>query len=260
MEGKPAHILPLHLKDVSYEIAGMRLIKDMSVSFDIGSLSVIIGPNGAGKSLLLRLCHGLIQPSSGTVCWNGPTASSPKHYQAMVFQRPVMLRRSVYANLSHGLKYRGVRKAQQIRIIEETLHHTGLTRLANMPARLLSVGEQQRLAVARAWSLDPEVLFMDEPTAALDPAAIYSLEEIIGAIKKVGTKIIMSTHDLGQARRLADDVLFMYRGRLLERADAGPFFNRPENDLAQAFIRGELLWWNRQELKPPETFKERWQK
>ena len=257
-ERKPVQILPLNLIDVSYEIAGMRLIKDMNVSFDFSSLSVILGPNGAGKSLLLRLCHGLIQPSSGSVCWNGPKANSPKRYQAMVFQRPVMLRRSVFANLSHGLKYRGINKAQRIRTIEETLHHTGLTRLAKVPARLLSVGEQQRLAVARAWSLDPEVLFMDEPTAALDPAATYSLEEIIGAIKKLGTKIIMATHDLGQARRLADDVLFMYRGRLLERASAAPFFDKPENDLAQAFLRGELLWWNRQELKPPEFIKDRW--
>ena len=256
---KSACILPLELKNVSYEIAGMRLIKDLSVSFAYGSLTVILGPNGAGKSLLLRLCHGLIEPSAGTVCWNGPKATRPRPYQAMVFQRPVMLRRSVFANLSHGLKCRGVKKAERSRTIEEILHHTGLMRLAKVPARLLSVGEQQRLAVARAWSLDPEVLFMDEPTAAVDPAATHSLEEIIATITKSGTKIIMSTQDLGQARRLADEVLFMYRGRLLERSDARQFFRQPKNDLAQSFIRGELLWWNRQELKPPEQFKELWQ-
>ena len=130
-------------------------------------------------------------------------------------------------------------------------------RLTKVPARRLSVGEQQRLAVARAWSLDPEVLFLDEPTAALDPAATHSLEEIIDAIKKSGTKVIMSTHDLGQAKRLADEVLFLYRGRLLERADANQFFDQPENDLAQSFMRGELLWWNRHELKPPEKFNNR---
>ena len=117
--------------------------------------------------------------------------------------------------------------------------------------------DKQRLAVARAWCLDPEVLFLDEPTAALDPAATHSLEKIIDAIKKSGTKIIMSTHDLGQAKRLADEILFLYRGRLLERADANQFFDQPENDLAQSFMRGELLWWNRQELKPPEEFKNR---
>ena len=171
-----------------------------------------------------------------------------------------MLRRSVLANLNHSLKYRGINKAERTQKIDNILQHTGLSRLAKVPARLLSVGEQQRLAVARAWSLDPEVLFMDEPTAALDPAATHSLENIIGAIKKSGTKIIMSTHDLGQAKRLADEVLFLYRGRLLEEADAGQFFKQPKNDLAQSFMRGELLWWNRQELKPPEQYKERWQK
>lgn len=257
---RPRQILPVALNNVSYEIAGMRLIKDLNVTFENGSLSVIMGPNGAGKSLLLRLCHGLIKPTSGTVSWTGPEGKDPRPHQAMVFQRPVMLRRSVHANLSHGLKHRGLKREERNRTVEEMLQRTGLTRLAKVPARLLSIGEQQRLAVARAWSFGPEVLFMDEPTAALDPAATHSLEEIITAIKLSGTKIIMSTHDLGQARRLADEVLFLYRGRLLERAPAAPFFEKPDNDLAEAFLRGELLWWNRQELKPPDKFKERWQK
>ena len=251
---RTTRILPLNLKDVSYEIEGMRLIKDLSVEFSSSSLTVILGPNGAGKSLLLRLCHGLIEPSSGTVEWGGNENTSARRYQAMVFQRPIMLRRNVFANLDHSLKHRGIKKADRINKIEEILNHTGLTRLGNVPARRLSVGEQQRLAVARAWCLAPEVLFLDEPTAALDPAATHFLERIIDAIKKSGTKVIMSTHDLGQAQRLADEVLFLYRGRLLERADANHFFDQPKNDLAKSFMRGELLWWNRQELKPPEEF------
>ena len=254
---RTTRILPLNLKDVSYEIEGMRLIKDLSVEFSSSSLTVILGPNGAGKSLLLRLCHGLIEPSSGTVEWGGNENSSARRYQAMVFQRPIMLRRNVFANLDHSLKHRGIKKADRINKIEEILNHTGLTRLSNVPARRLSVGEQQRLAVARAWCLAPEVLVLDEPTAALDPAATHFLEKIIDAIKKSGTKVIMSTHDLGQAQRLADEVLFLYRGRLLERADANHFFDQPENDLAKSFMRGELLWWNRQELKPPEEFNNR---
>ena len=255
---RTTRILPLKLKDVSYEIEGMRLIKDLSIEFSSSSsLTILLGPNGAGKSLLLRLCHGLIEPSRGTVEWGGNENASARRYQAMVFQRPVMLRRSVFANLDHSLKHRGIKKAERIYKIEEILKHTGLTRLANVPARRLSVGEQQRLAVARAWCLDPEVLFLDEPTAALDPAATHSLERIIDEIKKAGTKIIMSTHDLGQAKRLADEVLFLYRGRLLERANANQFFDQPENDLAQSFMRGELLWWNRQELKPPEELNKR---
>ena len=259
-EANSADILPLYLKDVSYEISGMRLIKDLNVEFKTGSLTVILGPNGAGKSLLLRLCHGLITPSRGIISWGGPHANTSRKYQAMVFQRPVMLRRSVIANLNHSLRYRGINKVERSLRIEKLLQQTGLSRLAKVPARLLSIGEQQRLAVARAWSLDPEVLFMDEPTAALDPAATHSLEEIISAIKLSGTKIIMSTHDLGQAQRLADEVLFLYRGRLLEKAEAVKFFKEPENDLAQSFLQGELLWWNRQELKPPEQIKGRWQK
>lgn len=248
------NILPLLVNDVSYEINGMRLIKELNIKFSSNGLSLILGPNGAGKSLLLRLCHGLIEPSSGTINWGGPDGSLAKACQAMVFQRPIMLRRSVFANMDHSLKCRGFKKSKRTNKIEEVLKLTGLARLANVSARRLSVGEQQRLAIARAWCLEPQVLFLDEPTAALDPAATHSLEGIIEIIKKSGTKIIMTTHDLGQAKRLADEVLFLYRGRLLERATARQFFEKPENDLAQSFIRGELLWWNRKELKPSRKF------
>lgn len=249
---RPIRILPLKLKDVSYEINGVRLIKDLSVTFSANTLSVILGPNGAGKSLLLRLCHGLIKPSQGQVDWNGGDYRVAKRYQAMVFQRPIMLRRSVVENLEHSLKHRGVIKIERGRRIEQILTYTGLSRLGHVAARRLSVGEQQRLAIARAWSLDPEVLFLDEPTAALDPAATHSLETIINSIRKSKTKIIMTTHDLGQAKRLADEILFLYRGRLLERSNANTFFEKPENDLAQSFLRGELLWWNRKELRPQQ--------
>lgn len=245
-------ILPLKLKDVSLRVDGMRLIKDLNVEFSSSSLTIVLGPNGAGKSLLLRLCHGLISPSQGTIEWGGKNNASARAYQAMVFQRPIMLRRSVFANLDYGLKRRRIKKLERAKTVESVLQQTGLSRLARVPARRLSVGEQQRLAVARAWCLAPEVLFLDEPTAALDPAATHSLEKIILEIKKAGTKIIMSTHDLGQAKRLADEIIFLYRGRLLERADANQFFDKPKNDLAQSFMRGELLWWNRQELKPPD--------
>ena len=120
-----------------------------------------------------------------------------------------------------------------------------------MPARVLSFGEQQRLALARSWALKPQVLFLDEPTANLDPAATHVIEDAIVAMAQEGTKIIMTTHDLGQARRLADEVMFLHRGRLLEHAAATAFFAGPENELASAFLRGELLWWERRELTPP---------
>ena len=238
-------ILPLEIDNVSFEIAGKKLIKEISFTFEAGPRTLVLGANGAGKSLFLRLCHGLLKPTAGRVRWLGAEGGDPSRAQAMVFQRPVMLRRSVAANVAYALKLKGVPKAERPAIIDDVLGHTGLRRLADQPARVLSAGEQQKLALARAWALRPEVLFLDEPTASLDPAATHAVEEIIDAIHGAGTRIIMTTHDLPQARRLADEVLFLNRGRLLEKAPAEQFFNGPENDLAQAFVRGELLWWHR---------------
>ncbi len=257
---KPGNILPLEIDNISYVVGNLRLIKDMSLTLTPGTSTIILGPNGAGKSLLLRLCHGLLKPSTGTITWQGPEANNAGRHQAMVFQRPVLLRRSVAANLHFALRSRGTSKIERDKVIKDILKITGLGRLAKIPARALSTGEQQRLAIARAWALNPEVLFLDEPTANLDPAATHVIEEIITNIKASGTKIVMSTHDLGQAKRLADNVLFLYRGRLLENAEAEQFFKGPKNDLAQAFLKGELLWWHRQELKPPAELKSKGKK
>ena len=235
-------ILPLTFQDVSFEIGGIRLIKDLNCTLEAGPRTMILGANGAGKSLFLRLCHGLIRPTTGRVLWQGAKGRDPADAQAMVFQRPVMLRRSVAANVDYALKLRGMAAAERRAAVEDALGHTGLRRLADNPARVLSVGEQQKLALARAWALQPEVLFLDEPTASLDPAATHAVEQIINAIDAAGTRIVMTTHDLGQARRLGDEVMFLNRGRLLEKAPAERFFSEPENDLAQAFLKGELLW------------------
>ena len=188
------------------------------------------------------MCHGLIQPTAGNITWQADEAAARKA-QAMVFQRPVMLRRTVAANVDYALKLRGIPRNKRQTRITNVLSHVGLKRLKDSPAHVLSFGEQQKLALARAWALKPEVLFLDEPTASLDPAATHDVEEIIEAIHTEGTRIIMTTHDLGQARRMADEVMFLHRGRLLERAPAKKFFTKPDNDLAQAFLRGELLWW-----------------
>ncbi len=238
-------ILPLTFQDVSFEIGGIRLIKDLNCTLEAGPRTMILGANGAGKSLFLRLCHGLIRPTTGRVLWQGAKGRDPADAQAMVFQRPVMLRRSVAANVDYALKLRGMAAAERRAAVEDALGHTGLRRLADNPARVLSVGEQQKLALARAWALQPEVLFLDEPTASLDPAATHAVEQIINAIDAAGTRIVMTTHDLGQARRLGDEVMFLNRGRLLEKTPAERFFSEPENDLAQAFLKGELLWWQR---------------
>lgn len=216
-----------------------------NVTFDLeaGTRSVILGPNGAGKSLMLRLCHGLISPGGGRIQW-GDGNIPPENLirrQAMVFQKPVMLRRSTAANISHALACHGVTWRDRPARVAEALSRTGLNALARVPARVLSAGEQQRLALARAWILRPEVLFLDEPTASLDPTATREVEDIILAIHNAGTKIVLTTQDLGQARRIADEILFLNRGRLMERTAADSFFAGPATPEARAFISGELI-------------------
>ncbi len=196
--------------------------------------TLIIGPNGAGKSTLLRLIHGLLKPSGGTVQWRQPLR------QAMVFQRPVMLRTTVFKNVLYGLKLAGIKHGERERCAHDALERVGLAHLGARPARVLSGGEQQRVALARAWALDPEVLLLDEPTASLDPASSREVERIIGDFVAAGTRILMTTHNLGQARRLADEILYLDEGRVLEQALATDFFKQPRSASAAAFIREEL--------------------
>ncbi len=233
-------ILPLVLERVTYGSNGQRIIRDVSLRIEAGPSTIILGPNGAGKSVLMRLMHGLLSPTSGSIRWND--GQNVRRRQAMVFQRPVMLRRSALANVIYALELAGVpageRRIQALMALEEV----GLRHLAARPARVLSGGEQQRLALARAWALHPEVLFLDEPTANLDPAAAREIEAVIRAFDAAGTKIIMATHNLGQARRLGDEVLFVYDGRLVEQAPVEMFFARPSSPEAGAFIKGELPW------------------
>lgn len=233
-------ILPLRIENLCYEAGARRLLHGLEFSLKAGTRSVILGPNGAGKSLTLRLCHGLAAPTSGSIRWNGSTPADARRSQAMVFQRPVMLRRSVAANIAYPLACRGVPKSERGALIADALERTGLTAHARVPARVLSVGEQQRLALARVWVLRPEVLFLDEPTASLDPAATRAVEDIISSIHAAGTKVVLTTQNLGQARRLADEILFLFDGRLLEQAPADQFFSAPDSAEARAFIAGEF--------------------
>jgi tungstate transport system ATP-binding protein len=196
----------------------------------------------AGKSVLMRLCHGLFQPTAGSVNWHGAKNGDVRRRQAMVFQRPVMLRRSALANVMYGLKLAGKsRRECELRAMD-VLEVVGLAQHTARAARVLSGGEQQRLALARAWALGPDVLFLDEPTANLDPASTHDIENIINAIHASGTKIIMTTHNLGQARRLGDEILFISNGRLLEHTPIDRFFKEPASPEAAAFIKGELPW------------------
>ena len=235
-------MLPLILEDVSFVVGGRAIIDRVSCEFTPGPRTVILGPNGSGKSVLMRLCHGLLLPTSGRIVWRGNRDEHRPRAQAMVFQRPVMLRRSALGNVTYGLKLARVPRVERDRRAREVLDAVGLTSVANRPARVLSGGEQQKLALARAWALAPEVLFLDEPTANLDPGATREVERIVDQIHGTGTKIVMTTHNLGQARRLADEILFISGGRLADHAPVERFFAEPSTAEAAAFIKGELPW------------------
>lgn len=229
----PMTVLPLVLDRVGFAAGGVEILRDVSLTVAPGPPTIILGPNGAGKSVLLRLCHGLLAPTQGSVLAGNLPASTER--TALVFQRPVMLRRSALANVMYAAK--GDRRARATQLLERV----GLLHLAQRPARKLSGGEQQRVALARAWARAPEILFLDEPTASLDPAATRAVEEIVREIAAQRVKIVMATHDLGQAKRLAGDVVFLHRGRLVEHTPAADFFAAPATPQAAAFLRGDLL-------------------
>jgi tungstate transport system ATP-binding protein len=231
--------LPIRLRQVAAAPDGVPVLSGIDLELTAGGRTVLLGPNGAGKSTLLRVLHGLIPPSAGSIAWGA--ANARPRGQAMVFQRPVMLRRSAAENIRYALDLAGVRGAEADARIAEALDEVGLLALAARPARVLSGGEQQKLAFARVWALRPEVLFLDEPTASLDPAAARSVEQIVADIHARGTTIVMTTHNLVQAKRLADDILFLHGGRLTERTRAQEFFDQPRSAEAAEFLEGERL-------------------
>jgi tungstate transport system ATP-binding protein len=237
----PTRLLPLHLDKVEFAAGSRRIIRGISATLEAGPRAIILGPNGAGKSVLLRLCHGLLKPTGGSIDWNSSGYSGPRR-QAMVFQRPVMLRRSALGNVAYALRLAGVARSELEEQALAALRAVGLAGHAHSAARVLSSGEQQRLALARVWALHPQVLFLDEPTANLDPGSTHEIERIILDLHAAGTKIVMVTHNLGQAHRLGDEILFLHEGRLVERAPADRFLKRPESAEAARFLEGELPW------------------
>jgi len=232
-------ILPLRATRVTLEIGGRRLVDGIDLTLASNGFTAVMGPTGAGKSLLLRLLHGLLEPTAGEIRWGGaPMSEALRLRQAMVFQKPVLLRRSVAANVDFVLRLKGPANHERR---DEILARVGLLDHARQPARLLSGGEQQRLALARALAVDPEVLFLDEPTASLDPASVLMIEEIVSDAQARGAKIIFITHDVGQAKRLADEVVFLNRGRLVEHTPAKRFFTDPSSEVAQAYLEGRIV-------------------
>jgi tungstate transport system ATP-binding protein len=236
----PASDLPLVLDNVSLQAGSTTMLDRVSLEIGPGAPTLIVGPNGAGKTRLLRLCMGLDAPSAGRITWGG-RADRAMARRAILFQHPVMLRRTASANVAYALAQAGVPHRERAARITALLDRVGLSDLAQRPARRLSGGEQQRLALARALARDPEILLLDEPTANLDPAATRGVEEIVLSAARSGIKIVMASHDLGQVRRLAGDVIFLVRGALCERGRAEGFLDHPNTPEAAAFLRGDLV-------------------
>ncbi|MDO8980402.1 MAG: ATP-binding cassette domain-containing protein [Afipia sp.] len=236
----PVTDLPIVFDRVSVRAGVTTILDRLTLTLSSGSPTLVIGPNGAGKSTLLRLCMGLAMPTEGRITWGGRADAKPTR-RAFVFQRPVMLRRTVAANIAYGLTHADYPREKLAARTTELLERVGLSDLALRPARRLSGGEQQRLALARALARDPELLLLDEPTASLDPAATRGVEEIIRIAAQSGIKIVMASHDLGQVRRLAGDVVFMVRGSVREQTPAKDFLKNPSTSEAVAFVNGDLV-------------------
>lgn len=232
-----AVILPLEVRDLVLRFGEATVLDGLDLTLGPTGCTMIIGPNGSGKSLLLKVLHGLVRPTSGRIAWGGNAPCEVTGRQALVFQKPVLLRRSVAANIDFVLKARGKDPARR----DALLDHVGLAHKAGQPARLLSGGEAQRLALARALATDPEVLFLDEPTASLDPASVLAIEEIVREARGRGVRIIFVTHDMGQARRMADDVVFLHRGRVVEHGSATEFFSEPRTSAARDYLNGGIV-------------------
>jgi tungstate transport system ATP-binding protein len=236
----PLANLPIEFEEVSVVAGAVTILDRITLTLSPGAPTILVGPNGSGKTTLLRAAMGLVAPSLGRVTWGGQGIGVPKR-RAIVFQRPTMLRRSAAGNLRYALRAAGIRRADRASRLAELLRLVGLEDLGERPARRLSGGEQQRLALARALARDPTVLFLDEPTASLDPAATKAFEDVIRAIVARGIKVVMSTHDLGEARRLAGEVVLLHRGRVIESAAVSAFFATPQSLEARTFLAGDLL-------------------
>jgi tungstate transport system ATP-binding protein len=232
--------LPIVFDAVHVASGTTEILRGISLQLGAGAPTVLIGPNGSGKTTFLRAAMGLVRPCSGRVSWAGSDDPSVAQ-RALVFQRPVMLRRSVADNLRYALAAAGVPRTQRGVRTHQLLAQVGLQDLADRPAPRLSGGERQRLALARALARDPAVLFLDEPTASLDPAATLAIEELVRKVSASGVKVVMTTHDLGEAARLAGDVVLLHRGLVVESGPVRQLFENPLTEEARRFVAGQLL-------------------
>ena len=235
----PSSLLPIRISDLRLIKGDRAVLGDLNLTIYEPGITVLLGSNGAGKTLLLRCLHGLIKPDQGHITLGRMSVADSHDQQAMVFQHPVLLRRTVLQNLAFAAP--GIAKSEPQRLIE-ALESVHLADRADQPARKLSGGEQQRLALARALLSNPALLLLDEATASLDPASVLVIESLVKNQSAQGTKVILVSHDQGQARRLANEVVFIFKGRVTEQSPAGQFFTAPQTPMAKAYLAGEILF------------------
>ncbi|MCC6202177.1 MAG: ATP-binding cassette domain-containing protein [Gammaproteobacteria bacterium] len=233
--------MALTVRGLCFETGGVRILDGIDLDLGPAGCTAIIGFNGAGKSVLLRLLHGLLTPTRGSIHWDGAPAAQARRKLALVLQRPVLLRRSVAANIRYAMAVRGVPRAACDARLDKLLAEARIAHLATRPARVLSGGEQRRVAIAQALATAPTTLLLDEPTTGLDPAAVIEIEGLIDRIRSEGTRVLLVTQDPGQARRLAHDIVFLHHGRIAEHTAAAAFFTQPHSEPARAFIVGNLV-------------------
>lgn len=242
-----ANLLPVTLRDVSVIANQKNILRDINLEIACGTRTVILGANGAGKSTLLRVLHGLVKPSSGvaTSVRGAPLGDVQlRAHDAMLFQRPVMLRTSAFNNVLYATQHLSPTKRNgdgEPQAVWEALRAVGLEGIADRPARVLSGGEQQRIAFARALVRRPEVLYLDEPTASLDPRSARQIEDCIQCAASSGVTIVMSTHHLALAKRVAESIIFLHEGRITEATPAQVFFLQPQSTEGREFLYGEAI-------------------
>ena len=233
-------MFPLIAENLVVEFKGQRILGPIGLNLSKGDIAVILGPNGSGKTTLLKSLHGIIKIKHGAISWSCPKSESMAK-QMFVFQSPVMLRRSVFENLTYPLTLCKTPKAEINRLADEWLSKISLKEVIHVAATRLSGGEKQKLALARALITKPEMLFLDEPTASLDGKTTLEIEKLLQNSAENGTTIMMSTHDIGQAKRLAKNILFLNKGKLESTQPAQIFFREPISNNARKFIAGEIV-------------------
>ncbi|MCP5264843.1 MAG: ATP-binding cassette domain-containing protein [Burkholderiaceae bacterium] len=246
--GQPARAAgaaDLVVESLTVRYGELTVLDDIHLRIPLAGRTVVIGPNGAGKTTLLMAIQGLVQAALGRISGAQAGGTQRPFRLAYVFQKPVMLRRSALGNVEHAIDCGAARqvrsRAARRALALQALTDVGLAALADRPARRLSGGEQQRLAIARANAIAPDCLLLDEPTSSLDPAASAAVERLLLRIADAGRGLLMTTHDLAQARRIARHVVFIHHGRIVEAGPADAFFDGPQTESARRFLRGDWL-------------------